>query len=95
MRKRQGLLCDSNDPTGHEALPGWNVEKIQEVQVNYHQSAARVRWLALLVVIMFPSFFAGQNLVKITAPVMNIPNQGVHITPLAVPNSKFQTLNPG
>ena len=26
---------------------------------------------------------------------MNIPNQGVHITPLAVPNSKFQTLNPG
>ena len=26
---------------------------------------------------------------------MNVPNQGVQITPLAVPNSQFQTLNPG
>ncbi len=44
---------------------------------------------------MFPSFLVGQNLVNITAPVMNIPNQGVRITPLAVPDSTFQTLNPG
>ena len=62
--------------------------------MNLHKRASHVYWLTVFV-LMFPSFFAGQNLFKITAPVMNIPNQGVRITPLAVPNSKFQTLNPG
>jgi YVTN family beta-propeller protein len=63
--------------------------------LNYHQSAPRVHWVAFLVILMFPSFSVGQNLIKVTALVMNIPNQGVRITPLAVPNSKFQTLNAG
>ena len=37
----------------------------------------------------------GQNLINLTAPVMNIPNQGVKITPLAVHGSQFVLLNPG
>jgi YVTN family beta-propeller protein len=63
--------------------------------LNPLKSASHVLWLGFLIILISPSFSAGQNLVKITAPEMNIPNQGVRITPLAIPNSKFQTLNPG
>lgn len=38
---------------------------------------------------------SGQNLNPLTAPVMDIPNQGVKITPLAVHGSQFVLLNPG
>ena len=37
----------------------------------------------------------GQNSISLTAPVMNIPNQGVQVTPLAPAGAKFVTLNPG
>jgi YVTN family beta-propeller protein len=36
-----------------------------------------------------------QNLNNLTAPVQEVPNQGVKITPFAVPGSQFMTLNPG
>jgi YVTN family beta-propeller protein len=51
--------------------------------------------LAILAALLFAPFLAGQNLVNITAPMMSIPNQGVRITPQAVPGSIFQLLNPG
>ena len=63
--------------------------------MNLCKRTTRVLWVIILALLMVPSFLPGQNLVKITAPVMNIPNQGVSITPLAVPGSRFQTLNPG
>jgi YVTN family beta-propeller protein len=63
--------------------------------LNLHKGLSHVRWNVLLVILISPSFLMGQKSISITAPVMNIPNQGVRITPLAVPNSRFQTLNPG
>ncbi|HEX8710342.1 MAG TPA: beta-propeller fold lactonase family protein, partial [Terracidiphilus sp.] len=45
--------------------------------------------------LLLPAMLAGQNRINITAPEMNIPNQGVRITPSAVPGGSFQTLNPG
>jgi YVTN family beta-propeller protein len=59
------------------------------------------KWITRLArTILLPSLFvpalvAGQNRINITAPKMNIPNQGVRITPSAVPGGSFQTLNPG
>jgi YVTN family beta-propeller protein len=49
----------------------------------------------ILPFLVVPALVAGQNRIDITAAKMNIPNQGVHITPLAIPGSKFQLLNPG
>jgi YVTN family beta-propeller protein len=63
--------------------------------LNLCKRMTRVLWGILLATLTAPSFLSGQNVVKITAPMMNIPNQGVLITPLAVPGSRFQTLNPG
>lgn len=63
--------------------------------MNLHKRLSYVRWNFLLAILISPSFLMGQNSVNITAPVTNVPNQGVRITPLAVPNSRFQTLNPG
>lgn len=60
--------------------------------------AARGKALAALIVaagLLAPLSLPAQNLIKLTSARMNIPNQGVWITPLAVPGSKFQTLNPG
>ncbi len=51
-------------------------------------------FIALLCMMTAP-YLGAQNLINITAPVMSIPNQGVKITPLAVPGSKFLVLNPG
>ena len=55
----------------------------------------RVAWMASLPFLIVPASVAGQNRIDITAREMNIPNQGVRITPLAVPGGSFQTLNPG
>jgi YVTN family beta-propeller protein len=54
-----------------------------------------VSCMALAASLSAGSFLAGQNLISITSPVMSIPNQKVQITPLAVPGSRFVTLNPG
>jgi YVTN family beta-propeller protein len=51
--------------------------------------------IAVLSILSTGRFLAGQNLIEITSPVMKIPNQKVQITPLAVPGSRFVTLNPG
>jgi YVTN family beta-propeller protein len=51
--------------------------------------------MALLASTAATPFVKGQNLINLTEPVMNIPNQGVKITPLAVHNSQFVLLNPG
>ncbi|MGH9446382.1 MAG: YncE family protein, partial [Terriglobia bacterium] len=64
--------------------------------MNLYNGITRALWgIALAVSLVAPSLLPGQNLVTITSPVMNVPNQGVRITPLAVPGSRFQTLNPG
>ncbi len=63
--------------------------------MNSRKRILRAAWIIVLPALLFPEFVAAQNRIDITAPVMNIPNQGVHITPLVVPQSSFQTLNPG
>jgi YVTN family beta-propeller protein len=51
--------------------------------------------MALFASIVATPFARAQNVISLTQPVMDIPNQGVKITPLAVPGSHFKTLNPG
>ncbi len=51
--------------------------------------------MVILPFLIVPASLAAQNRINITAPEMNIPNQGVRITPSAVPGGSFQTLNPG
>lgn len=64
--------------------------------MNLCKRMAGGQWaVSLAVFLMIPSILAAQNLVGLTSAVMNVPNQGVRITPLAVPGSRFQTLNPG
>ena len=50
--------------------------------------------IALLAIPAATPFVRGQNLNNLTAPAMNIPNQGVQITPF-VKGGQFVTLNPG
>ena len=51
--------------------------------------------MVILPFLIVPAWLAGQNRINITAAKMNIPNQGVRITPFAVPEARFQLLNPG
>ncbi len=48
----------------------------------------------LLATLSTAHLLMGQNSNNITAPVMNIPNQGVQVTPFAPRGATFQTLNP-
>jgi len=50
--------------------------------------------IVLATVTIAPVVWA-QNLNNLTAPVQEVPNQEVNITPFAVPGSQFVTLNPG
>jgi YVTN family beta-propeller protein len=50
--------------------------------------------IVLLAIPATVPFAKGQNLINLTAPVMDIPNQGVKITPF-VNGGQFVTLNPG
>lgn len=52
-------------------------------------------WTLALALFLCPCLAAAKTQAQLTAPLMNVPNQGVRITPLAVPGSKFQLLNPG
>jgi YVTN family beta-propeller protein len=51
--------------------------------------------IGLLASMAITPFLKAQNLSDLTARVMNIPNQGVKITPLAVPGARFVLLDPG
>lgn len=63
--------------------------------MNSHKRMIRILCTITIAILAVPFSVHGQNLGQITSPVMNIPNQGVFTTPLAVPDSRFQTLNPG
>jgi YVTN family beta-propeller protein len=51
--------------------------------------------ITLLISLSTGTLLIGQNSIDITAPVMNIPNQKVQITPFAPTDAQFVTLNPG
>lgn len=51
--------------------------------------------MALLASMTVSPLARAQNLIDLTQPVMDIPNQGVKITPFAVRGSQFVLLNPG
>ncbi len=54
-----------------------------------------LQWGVVLGMFVAPSLLRAESPARAAAHSMNIPNQEVRITPLAVPGSKFQSLNPG
>ncbi|MGH9654957.1 MAG: YncE family protein, partial [Bryobacteraceae bacterium] len=54
-----------------------------------------LQWGVVLGMFVAPSLLRAESPARAAAHSMNIPNQEVRITPLSVPGSKFQSLNPG